>query len=171
MFRFSPGKDLVKLGIQTHREYVVMDKLTQELYDKLDETVRLMSKKEVTQYYRECYPDDTPDKHTERVNKWCERQHRKLGEEYIPTPKVEFHHVYSLCDGDGEVLYIGVTNDPKIRQQQHKRDKEFVYMRVLQQSVNREEMEDLEVKLIKEYNPPLNITHTHSITEGLELVE
>ena len=52
-------------------------------------------------------------------------------------------YVYKLVR-DGQTVYIGITNDLKRREQEHREDKQFDKMQVIKGPCTREEAEKLE---------------------------
>lgn len=69
---------------------------------------------------------------------------------------------YELKDGN-KVLYIGITNDPERRDQEHRQDKEFGHMSIIGNRTTKEAAEKWEEDRIKTYmnnhggnTPPFN---------------
>lgn len=85
---------------------------------------------------------------------------RALAEE--GNEKVTLHNektfLYHLLDNEGKLLYVGITNDTKTREQQHRRsEKQFDRMEVRMEFPNRTEAMEEERRQITQLNPPLNI--------------
>jgi predicted GIY-YIG superfamily endonuclease len=71
---------------------------------------------------------------------------------------------YILKDGN-KVLYVGITNDPKRREAEHRKEKDFQKMEIIGRAVTREAAEEWESNRIDTYKknhggkvPPLNKT-------------
>lgn len=69
---------------------------------------------------------------------------------------------YELKDGN-KVLYVGITNNPERREQEHRQNKEFGHMNIIGNHTNREAAENWEGNRIETYmgnhdgkTPPLN---------------
>ena len=57
--------------------------------------------------------------------------------------KIADTHVYKLVR-NGQIVYIGITNDLERRKQEHREDKQFDEMQVIEGPCTREEAEKLE---------------------------
>jgi len=73
---------------------------------------------------------------------------------------------YELKDGN-KVLYVGITNDPERREQEHRQNKEFGHMNVIGNRTTRNAAENWEENRIGTYmnnhggkTPPLNKNET-----------
>ena len=65
-------------------------------------------------------------------------------------------YVYKLLR-DGEVVYIGITNDLERRKEEHREDKQFDKMQVIKGPCTREEAEKLESLQLRLFS----FSHSH----------
>ena len=65
-------------------------------------------------------------------------------------------YVYKLVR-NGQIVYIGITNDLKRREQEHREDKQFDKMQVIKGPCTREEAEKLESVQLRLFS----LSHSH----------
>lgn len=149
--------DVVKKTLRALEEYQSKVKELEPLEERLRLLEGNMNIKQAREYYSERFPDNM-EKSQKFFDLWLERQSRRLE---FPIPeepkKIIFEYVYGLYDSEAKLVYIGVTNNPTERLKQHKRQKNFTELKILEQFVERAEAEQKEKELIKKHNPKLNI--------------
>lgn len=72
--------------------------------------------------------------------------------------------LYRLFNADDRLLYVGISNDPKVRWKQHLGDKSWapdVVMRVIEWYESRSAALLAEIKAIKNERPEHNVVHRH----------
>jgi len=79
-------------------------------------------------------------------------------------------HVYKAADGDGEVLYVGITCDMKQRMSQHKRESAWwsKHSTITHETYpSRSEALTVESMLIETFDPPYNIAGTDRFSQTM----
>lgn len=65
--------------------------------------------------------------------------------------------VYGLYNGENELVYIGVTNNPVVRVHDHLKSKRFKKMKIIKTFNFRDDADDFERRAISTLKPPLNV--------------
>lgn len=65
--------------------------------------------------------------------------------------------VYGLYNGENELVYIGVTNNPTVRVHDHLKSKSFKKMKIIKTFNFRDDADDFERRAISTLQPPLNV--------------
>ncbi|OIR01325.1 hypothetical protein GALL_166130 [mine drainage metagenome] len=60
------------------------------------------------------------------------------------------YHKYELKKGN-KLLYVGITNDPERREDEHKNDKRFGHMNIIGNATTKEGAEKWETERLKQY--------------------
>ena len=154
VYRMPINDDLAEL----YREKLLIEKRLSQLSSKIGLLQGSLDEQIIIETVGYVIDDD------EEFVKWykkrkerLDRKKRKNQSRTDAKPDKEFTHVYSLLN-DGEIVYIGVTNNVHSRMLQHKRDKTKTFDRhkILATHVDRFYALREENTLIKKHQPKYN---------------
>ena len=145
--------DSIDKLVHKSRQEQLLSSLSWTIFFEIESELKEMSDSELCEYYHKLYSDD-PDKAAEKYNRRLQRRqtHSPQGNTN-PTPKT--HSVYKLV-ADNDIVYIGVTNNPTQRATQHRQDKLFNRLIVIEEYDNRDDALIRERELIDTLSPKYN---------------